>query len=327
MSMRLRLEDVGYRYQHTDRDALGNIDLEVGPGEIVCVVGPSGSGKSTLLRIITGLITSHEGRVVIDGVDVTGLKPERRPVAMVFQGYALFPHLTVAANIGFGLQVRKEPAVAARVSEVAARLDLGALMERKPNDLSGGERQRVALARSLVRDPAVFCLDEPLASLDPSMRTNARRLLAELLRADGRAAVFVTHDQAEAMTLGDRIAVLRDGRLEQVGTPREVYRAPATAFVASFIGSPPANVLSPAAAAALGRGEAGVLLARPEHVRLADSGTPGRVAEVADLGPVVHVTIAIADSVVVVTTTPALAPALGAEVFVQVDEVLRFDRP
>ncbi len=250
---------------------------------MLAVVGPSGSGKSTLLRLLTGLLTPTEGSVRIAGADVTKTAPERRPVAMVFQGFALLPHLTVRGNIGFGPRVRREPkaAAAARVARAADSLGLTPLLERYPGQLSGGERQRVALARALVRDPVVFCLDEPLSSLDPQLRTDARRLLAPLLREQGRCAVYVTHDQAEAMTMGDRVAVLRDGRLEQVAAPRELYDAPATTFVASFVGSPPMSLLAD------GDGSVGV---RPEDVRLVP-GDDGTVVDVEDLGHELHVAV------------------------------------
>ena len=233
---------------------------------MLAVVGPSGSGKTTLLRLVCGLLEPTEGQVLIGGQDQAGVPPERRPVAMVFQGFALFPHLTVAENLGFGLRVRKVRRAerAARVEQVAAALGLADLLDRQPVALSGGERQRVALGRALVRDPAVFCLDEPLSALDPLLRADARRELAALLRAEGRCAVFVTHDQTEAMTLGDRVAVLRSGRLEQVDRPRALYDRPATPFVASFVGTPAMSLLERP------EGLVGVRVA-PEHVH----GWPG----------------------------------------------------
>ena len=251
---------------------------------MLAVVGPSGSGKTTLLRLVTGLLTPTSGTVSIDGTDVTRTAPERRPVAMVFQGFALLPHLTVRGNVAFGPSVRREPKATAarRVSEAAESLGLTPLLDRYPGELSGGERQRVALARALVRDPAVFCLDEPLSSLDPQLRTDARRLLAPLLRDERRCAVYVTHDQAEAMTMGDRVAVLRDGRLEQVATPRELYDAPATTFVASFVGSPPMSLLPVA--------EGGWVGVRPEDVRLVP-GDDGTIVDVEDLGHERHVAV------------------------------------
>ena len=284
MTVRAALAGLGYRYGHSGEWALRDVSLSLAPGEVLAVVGPSGSGKTTLLRLLTGLLAPTEGTVEIDGRDVTGVAPERRPVAMVFQGFALMPHLTVRDNVAFGPRVRREPkeAAARRVADAAESLGLTPLLDRYPGQLSGGERQRVALARALVRDPVVFCLDEPLSSLDPQLRTDARRLLAPLLRAEGRCAVYVTHDQAEAMTMGDRVAVLRGGRLEQVATPRELYDAPATAFVASFVGSPPMALLP--------EPDGGWVGVRPEDVRLVP-GSDGTIVDVEDLGHERHVAV------------------------------------
>jgi multiple sugar transport system ATP-binding protein len=286
---------------------------------VLAVVGPSGSGKSTLLRLLTGLLTPSSGTVSIGGADVTRVAPERRPVAMVFQGFALMPHLTVRDNIAFGPRVRREPraSVAPRVLAVAEPLGLGALLDRYPGELSGGERQRVALARSLVRDPVVFCLDEPLSSLDPQLRTDARRLLAPLLRAEDRCAVYVTHDQAEAMTMGDRVAVLRGGCLEQVATPRELYDAPATTFVASFVGSPPMSLLAVP--------EGGWIGVRPEDVRLVP-GDDGTVVDVEDLGHERHVAVDLPGRGRVVARVGAGPyPPLGSRTGVELGVARAFD--
>jgi ABC-type sugar transport system ATPase subunit len=235
---------------------------------------------------------------------------------MVFQGFALMPHLTVRDNVAFGPRVRREPraSVESRVLAVAASLGIDGLLDRYPAQLSGGERQRVALARSLVRDPVVFCLDEPLSSLDPQLRTDARKLLAPLLREAGRCAVYVTHDQAEAMTMGDQVAVLRDGRVEQVATPRELYDAPATAFVASFVGSPPMSLLPD------GDGFVGV---RPESVTLVP-GSDGLVVDVEDLGHERHVAVDLEGRGRVVARVFGVAPALGDRVGVSLGAVRRF---
>ena len=287
----LVLEGVGVRFPDGTW-ALQDVDLEVGADEVLTVVGPSGAGKSTLLRLVCGLSTPTTGRVLIDGRDVTPLPPERRPVSMVFQGFALFPHLTARGNIAFGLRIRKERDVAARVEQVARTLCIDGLLDRRPSQLSGGERQRVALARALVRDPKVFCLDEPLSSLDPVLRADARLLLSGVLRGGSRCGLVVTHDQAEALTMGDRVAVLRAGRLEQVGSPAEVYDEPANSFVASFIGQPPMSLLRPPALG-IGVNGAGVVGIRPEHVHLS-AGDDATVAAVEHFGHEVHVVLDVA---------------------------------
>ena len=208
-------------------------------------MGPSGCGKTTLLRLIAGLEEPSAGRVVLGGHDVTGWRPGRRNVAMVFQSYALFPHLTVEQNIGFGLTVRDVPAreVERRVRAAAELVGCIDLLARRPHELSGGERQRVALARSLVREPALLLLDEPLSNLDTSLRVSVRAELKEIHRRVGGTTVHVTHDQVEALVLGDRIAVLAAGVVQQVGTPDEVWRSPANRFVATFVGTPAMNLL------------------------------------------------------------------------------------
>ncbi len=246
MTRGLEVAGLRFRYPGATDAAVRDLSLSIAPGEVLAVVGPSGSGKSTLLRLLSGLLEPTGGRIHIAGVDVTPAPPERRPVAMVFQGFALFPHLSVRDNIGFGMRVRRVARHSrdARVAEVASRLRLERLLDRLPGELSGGERQRVALARALVRDPVLFLLDEPLSSLDPVLRTEARRELDLVLRAEGRCALYVTHEQSEAMTMGDRVAVLRAGALEQVATPRELYSRPATRFVAGFVGNPPMSLLT-----------------------------------------------------------------------------------
>jgi len=223
--------------------ALSDLDLDAGEEELLVLVGPSGSGKSTVLRLVAGLDSPTRGRIHIDGRDVTELEPQARDVAMVFQSYALYPHKTVAENIAFPLRVRgiTTEEIGTKVEHVARLLDIADLVHRKPAQLSGGQRQRVALARAVVREPKAFLLDEPLSNLDPAMRQHTRRELAHLHRQLGVTTLYVTHDQEEAMTLGDRVAVLRNGRLEQAAPPMELYHRPATRFVASFIGSPPMN--------------------------------------------------------------------------------------
>jgi len=281
----LAVEALSFAYGPDSRPALEDVSLAVAPGEVLAVVGPSGSGKSTLLRLVAGLLSPVSGTVHLGGQDVTRTSPERRPVGMVFQGFALFPHLSVAANIGFGLTVRRTPRAEReqRVTEVADRLGIGHLLQRRPGQLSGGERQRVALARALLREPVAFLLDEPLSALDPVLRTAARRDLDDVLRADGRCALHVTHDQVEAMTLGDRVALLRDGRLEQVGTPRELYDEPATTYVATFVGTHPMSLLAPAEARVDVPAGVTTVGVRAEHVLLAP-GEDADVVAVEDLG-------------------------------------------
>jgi multiple sugar transport system ATP-binding protein len=225
--------------------AVDGIDLTVGEGEFLVLLGPSGCGKTTLMRMIAGLERPTHGDVLIDGTIVTDLPPRARNIAMVFQSYALYPHLTVAKNISFPLRARGIPKEEIRTKvEWAARLfGIERFLGRKPRQLSGGERQRVALARAVVREPVVFVLDEPLSNLDAKLRNSARDELKQFQRNLGTTTLYVTHDQAEAMGLGDRIAVLNDGKVMQVGTPQEIYGRPANTFVATFIGSPPMNLV------------------------------------------------------------------------------------
>ncbi|MCM3921945.1 ABC transporter ATP-binding protein [Frankia sp. AiPs1] len=240
---RITVENVTRRYG--DVRAVDGVGLDVAHGDFLVLLGPSGCGKSTLLRMIAGLIPPSEGRVLVDGNDVTETPARDRDLAMVFQSYALYPHLTVERNIGFPLRARKtrKADIRRRVTEVADILDLGALLSRRPRELSGGQRQRVALGRALVRDPGAFLMDEPLSNLDAQLRTATRTEITELHRRLGRTFVYVTHDQVEAMTMATSVAVLNRGRLEQIGTPTEVYDTPASAFVAGFMGSPPMNLL------------------------------------------------------------------------------------
>jgi ABC-type sugar transport system ATPase subunit len=252
--------------------ALDGFDLAVGDGELLVLVGPSGSGKSTLLRLLSGLERPDAGRVLIGGRDVTAEPPHRRDIAMVFQDYALYPHMTAGENLAFGLRVRGQPAGAAgeRVRSVADQLAIGDLLDRYPDQLSGGQQQRVALGRAMVREPGVYLMDEPLSNLDAQLRLATRAEIVELQRRLGTTMVYVTHDQAEAMTMGQRVAVLHAGRLQQVGTPLEVYDRPASAFVARFLGSPPMNVLP--GGGPLG-GDGSVLVGiRPEDLAVDEAG-------------------------------------------------------
>jgi len=262
------------------------VDLQVPVGAFCVFVGPSGCGKSTLLRMISGLDEVTAGTITIGGQDVTWAEPSARGIAMVFQSYALYPHMTVAQNIGFGLSLARLPKdqIAAKVAHAAALLQMSALLDRKPKQLSGGQRQRVAIGRAIVRDPKVFLFDEPLSNLDASLRAQMRLELTDLHKRIGATMIYVTHDQVEAMTMADQIVVLNAGRIEQVGTPMELYRAPATAFVAGFIGSPRMNLLGGPAASGLGCATYGI---RPEHVALStDEGRwPGVVRHLERLGP------------------------------------------
>ncbi|HZT92206.1 MAG TPA: ABC transporter ATP-binding protein [Gaiellaceae bacterium] len=225
--------------------AVDDVSLEIADGEFLVLVGPSGCGKSTLLRMIAGLEESTAGTIGIGGRDVTDLAPRSRDIAMVFQSYALYPHMTVRQNLGYGLKARRAPKadVAARVDEVAAMLGLSDLLDRKPAQLSGGQRQRVAMGRAIVRQPQAFLLDEPLSNLDAQLRVGMRASLAQLHQRLGVTTVYVTHDQTEAMTLGQRVAVMRDGRLLQVDRPQRLYERPRDVFIAAFTGSPGMNLV------------------------------------------------------------------------------------
>ncbi len=286
-------------------DVLRGISFSADVGEFLCLLGPSGCGKSTLLRCIAGLETVSTGAVLIKGQDMTGVPPAERNLAMVFQSYALYPHLNVRKNMGFGLSLQgmRRAEIDARVAEAARILEIGTLLDRKPRQLSGGQRQRVAIGRAIVRDPSVFLFDEPLSNLDAALRTQTRYELARLHKELGRTMLFVTHDQIEAMTLATKVVVLNAGRVEQIGRPLDLYRRPANRFVAGFIGSPqmnflPASLRASASGAVadlagqtldlpalpLGRGpdlarvaEAGL---RPENIRILAVGEAGLAAKV-----------------------------------------------
>jgi multiple sugar transport system ATP-binding protein len=286
---RVELRRLCRRYPGGEAPALASLDLEAAAGELLVLVGPSGCGKSTALRLVAGLDTPDEGTVLVDGRDMSGVPPQDRDVAMVFQGYALYPHLSARENIAFPLRMRGVPAAERRrrVDEAASMLGLaqGRLLDRRPGELSGGERQRVAMARAIVRAPKIFLFDEPLSNLDAALRAELRVEVAALVRRLGVTSLYVTHDQTEAMTMGDRIAVLRNGELQQLGPPRAIYEDPANTFVAGFLGTPAINWidLEPRDGQLEGAGatwpappglgvrrlRAGV---RPEGVRLRDGG-------------------------------------------------------
>ena len=261
--------------------AVDEVSFEVPAGKLVVLLGPSGCGKSTTLRLIAGLETVSAGRICIGGADVTDLPPSRRSVAMVFQSYALFPHLSVAENIVFGLKVRRVPAAerARRLARVAELLGLETLLERKPSQLSGGQQQRVALGRAIIAEKPVCLMDEPLSNLDAQLRADMRREIRTLQQTLGITMVYVTHDQTEAMTMADQVVLLRAGRVEQDAAPADLYARPATVFAARFIGTPPMNVVTDS------RREGGLLGVRPEDVRLGEDGAlAARVVAVEYLG-------------------------------------------
>jgi multiple sugar transport system ATP-binding protein len=232
-------------YPGAARPAVDALDLEIADGEFLVLVGPSGCGKSTSLRMLAGLEEINKGSIHIGGRDVTNMPPKDRDIAMVFQNYALYPHMTVGENMGFALKIagQAKDMIADRVREAAKILDLEDYLDRKPKALSGGQRQRVAMGRAIVRQPQVFCMDEPLSNLDAKLRVQTRTQIASLQRRLGTTTVYVTHDQVEAMTMGDRVAVLKDGILQQVDSPRAMYDRPKNVFVAGFIGSPAMNLL------------------------------------------------------------------------------------
>ncbi|PZM13689.1 ABC transporter ATP-binding protein [Rhizobium tubonense] len=273
------------RKAYGTHDVLKGIDLEVKDGEFVIFVGPSGCGKSTLLRSIAGLEDVTSGTVLINGQDVTVTPPAKRGIAMVFQSYALYPHLTVKDNMGLGLKQAGTPKdeIEARVDKASGMLSLGPYLARRPSELSGGQRQRVAIGRAIVREPALFLFDEPLSNLDAALRVQTRLEIARLHRSLKATMIYVTHDQVEAMTLADRIVVLNAGAIEQVGTPMELYNRPANVFVGSFIGSPQMNMIP---GDRLGDREAKTIGVRPEHITLSrEQGTwASKVVHVEHLG-------------------------------------------
>lgn len=308
----------GVRKSYGATAVIHGVDLAIRDGEFVVFVGPSGCGKSTLLRMIAGLEDITGGEVSIDGVVVNSAPPAQRGLAMVFQSYALYPHMSVRQNLSFGLENLRMPRVeiARRVDDAARLLQIEALLERKPRQLSGGQRQRVAIGRAIVREPRAFLFDEPLSNLDAKLRQDMRLEIKRLHQRLGATMIYVTHDQVEAMTMADRIVVLNGGRIEQVGTPRELYRDPATRFVAGFIGSPPMNLLpvklSPGQVELPGGGivamatpavvpSAGLLGIRPEHLRSDPEGFEGTAEIVEPLGADTLVTVKVGEADTLVT--------------------------
>jgi multiple sugar transport system ATP-binding protein len=309
----VKYEHATRTYEGTDVAAVDDLNLDIGDGELLVLVGPSGSGKSTALRMLAGLEPLNAGAIFIGDRNVSDVRPRDRDIAMVFQNYALYPQLTVAENMGFALKQHGVPKEERRerVRETARILDLGPFLDRKPKALSGGQRQRVAMGRAIVRQPAVYLMDEPLSNLDAKLRVQTRTEVVELQTRLGVTTVYVTHDQVEAMTMGDRVAVLKDGLLQQVDTPGTLYHEPSNLFVAGFIGSPAMNLVPAgdarpltiggatvdvggAAGDALANGAGEVTVGfRPEALRVGDGPLRAQIRTVEDLGPevFVHVTI------------------------------------
>ena len=309
MASSLEICGINKRFGKGDKsvEVLQKVDIHVEPGEFLILVGPSGCGKSTLLSIIAGLAEPTEGEIRIAGKNVVGMAPRDRDIAMVFQSYALYPTLSVADNIGFALEMRKMPKAERkkRSDEVAAMLQIGHLLDRRPSQLSGGQRQRVAMGRALARQPQLFLFDEPLSNLDAKLRVEMRAEIKRLHQASGITSVYVTHDQVEAMTLGSRIAVMKGGVVQQLGTPDEIYNRPANTYVATFIGSPTMNLLRgaqtdgqfgvPGALLDLSAPQGGsewLLGVRPEHLELQDDAAwRGEVSVVEPTGPDTYVMV------------------------------------
>ena len=327
------LTELAKQYPNGVRGVDG-VDLEIGDGEFFALLGPSGCGKTTLLRTLAGLETATEGRIDIGDRDVTTVPPGERDVAMVFQDYALFPHMTVSDNVAYPLRIQKvgKDERSRRALETARGLSLGALMERRPAQLSGGQQQRVALARAIACHPQVFLFDEPLSNLDARLRLEARTFLKQLQRSLGVTTVFVTHDQAEALAMADRMAVMDSGRIRQVGTPREVFQRPANTFVANFIGATPMNLLDaqvvrgqldfggftlpvPESATGVVEGDKVVYGVRPEYMGCAagpvDGAVRGEVRAVENLGVNVLVTVDAGEQSLRAVVPEADEPDLG----------------
>jgi multiple sugar transport system ATP-binding protein len=310
-------------------EVIKGVDMEIRSGEFMVFVGPSGCGKSTLLRLVSGLEDITSGDILFDGKRVNDLAPSRRGVAMVFQSYALYPHMDVFQNMAFGMKLSKtgKEEISKRVQAVAGMLQIGGLLDRLPRQLSGGQRQRVAIGRAIVRDPRVFLFDEPLSNLDAALRVSTRIEIARLHNEmDDSTMIYVTHDQVEAMTLADRICVLRDGVVEQIGTPLDLYNNPQSLFVAGFIGSPRMNFLTGERAEPFGCATVGV---RAEHMEIADQGIwSGRVIHSENLGSDTYVYVDLeADQPVIIRRpgTAAFVPGEALSFSPMPHEFHRFD--
>ena len=314
----ISLRNVVKRYTtgKTELQVIHGVNAEIQQGEFIVIVGPSGCGKSTLLRMVAGLEDISGGEIAIGERVVNTLEPADRDIAMVFQNYALYPHMSVFENMAYGLKIKKMPAaeIQQRVDKAAAILELGHLLQRKPRELSGGQRQRVAMGRAIVRQPKVFLFDEPLSNLDAKLRAQTRLEIQKLHRELGITSLFVTHDQVEAMTLAQRMIVMNGGKMEQFGTPEEVYSRPATTFVASFMGSPPMNLLKSAPG-----GKSGTILGiRPEHLDMGETGWELQVETVELLGAERLVHARLGDEMLIIRTHEDQgAPAVGSTIRAQ----------
>ncbi|MBU6503380.1 MAG: sn-glycerol-3-phosphate import ATP-binding protein UgpC [Burkholderiales bacterium] len=295
------------------------VSAEVADGEFIVIVGPSGCGKSTLLRMVAGLEEISGGEIAIGGRVVNDAEPSERDIAMVFQNYALYPHMSVFDNMAYGLKIAKVPReeIRRRVDKAAAILELAPYLQRKPREMSGGQRQRVAMGRAIVRQPQVFLFDEPLSNLDAKLRVQTRLEIQKLHRELGITSLFVTHDQVEAMTLAQRMIVMNAGRMEQFGTPEEVYARPATTFVASFMGAPPMNLLRNGPNAALGGPNGALLGIRPEHLEITSEGWTLQVETMEMLGAerLLYCRMG-AEELIVRTHEGQAAPAVGSAIHV-----------
>ena len=309
----ISLRNIVKRYGHGPKanQVIHGVNAEIHDGEFVVIVGPSGCGKSTLLRMVAGLEEISGGDIAIGNRVVNQLEPAERDIAMVFQNYALYPHMSVFDNMAYGLKIAKVPKdeIKTRVDKAAKILELGHLLERKPRELSGGQRQRVAMGRAIVRQPQVFLFDEPLSNLDAKLRAQTRIEIQKLHRELGITSLFVTHDQVEAMTLAQRIIVMNGGVMDQFATPEEVYNRPATTFVASFIGSPPMNLLKHAPGVRPGH----ILGVRPEHLKLDQTGWTVQVEHVELLGAERLVYGRIGDEQIIMRTDAADQPPTAGD--------------
>jgi sn-glycerol 3-phosphate transport system ATP-binding protein len=327
----ISLKNIIKRYGHgkTATQVIHGVNAEIADGEFIVIVGPSGCGKSTLLRMVAGLEEVSGGDISIGERVVNDLEPAERDIAMVFQNYALYPHMSVFDNMAYGLKIAKVPKdeIKTRVDKAAKILELGGLLERKPRDMSGGQRQRVAMGRAIVRQPQVFLFDEPLSNLDAKLRAQTRLEIQKLHRELGITSLFVTHDQVEAMTLAQRMMVMNAGVMEQFDTPEEVYNRPASTFVASFIGSPPMNLLKSAPDGKLGH----IVGIRPEHLDIGTDSTKGwplKVEAIELLGAERLVYALLNDERVIIRIDENQAsPAIGSTIYAtpRADKVHHFD--